>query len=91
MAPLASGIPGYHPGAARLGPQQPYYGQGTPGLMPSQPMGYSFQHQIFPGMHPGGPNFILPYPLQRQGQPGQRMGGVRRSGNPQQMQQSQVC
>ncbi|KAJ0086686.1 hypothetical protein Patl1_07968 [Pistacia atlantica] len=89
MSPLPSGIPGYHPGPPRLGPQQLYYGQGTPGLMPPQPAGYSFQQQIYPGMRPGGPNFIMPYQIQRQGQPVRPMGGVRRSGNPQQMQQSQ--
>ncbi|XP_044511556.1 polyadenylate-binding protein 5-like [Mangifera indica] len=81
VSPLPSGIPGYHPGAPRLGPRPLYYGQGTPGLMP-QPAGYSFQQQIYAGMRPGGPNYIMPYHLPRQGQPGQRMGGMRRSGNP---------
>lgn len=87
LSPLPSGIPGYHPGAPRL-PQQLYYGQGAPGLMPPQPAGYGFQQQLLPGMRPGGPNFVMPYPMQRQGQPGQPMGG-RRGGNPQQMQQHQ--
>lgn len=87
MAPLPSGIPGFQPGAPRLAPQQLYFGQGTPGLIPPQAAGYGFQQQLLPGIRPGvGPNFILPYHLQRQGQPGQRMG-VRRGGNLQQVQQ----
>lgn len=92
MAPLPSGVSGFRPGAPRLAPQQVYFGQGSPGLMPPQPAGYGFQQQLLPGMRPGvGPNFILPYHLQRQGQPGQRMG-VRRGGNFQQVQQQQqVC
>ncbi|KAK7270402.1 hypothetical protein RIF29_23506 [Crotalaria pallida] len=91
MAPLPAGIPGYHPGAPRLAPQQLYYGQGTPGFIPPQPAGFGFQQQILPGMRPGvAPNFIMPYhQLQRQGQPGQRMG-VRRGGNLQQVQQNQM-
>ncbi|XP_020231703.1 polyadenylate-binding protein 3 [Cajanus cajan] len=89
MAPLPAGIPVYHPGAPRLAPQQVYFGQGTPGFIPPQPAGYSFQQQILPGMRPGvAPNFIMPYHLQRQGQPGQRTG-VRRNGNIQQVQQNQ--
>ncbi|KAF3447375.1 hypothetical protein FNV43_RR12561 [Rhamnella rubrinervis] len=89
MAPLPSGVPGFRPGAPRLAPQQVYFGQSTPGLMPPQPAGYGFQQQLLPGMRPGvGPNFIMPYHLQRQGQPGQRMG-VRRGGNFQQVQQQQ--
>ena len=90
MAPLPSGIPGYHPGAPRLPPQQLYFGQGTPSFLPPQPAGFSFQQHILPGMRPGvAPNFIMPYQLQRQGQPGQRMG-IRRGGNLQQVQQNQV-
>ncbi|KAL2324676.1 hypothetical protein Fmac_023734 [Flemingia macrophylla] len=90
MAPLPAGIPVYHPGAPRLAPQQLYFGQGTPGFIPPQPAGYSFQQQILPGMRPGvAPNFIMPYHLQRQGQPGQRTG-VRRNGNIQQVQQNQM-
>ncbi|KAK7279775.1 hypothetical protein RJT34_24832 [Clitoria ternatea] len=90
IAPMPAGIPGYHPGAPRLAPQQLYFGQGTPGFMPPQPAGYGFQQQILPGMRPGvAPNFIMPYHLQRQGQPGQRMG-VRRNGNLQQVQQNQM-
>ncbi|KAH7524900.1 hypothetical protein FEM48_Zijuj06G0168400 [Ziziphus jujuba var. spinosa] len=85
MAPLPSAVPGFRPGAPRLAPQQMYFGQGTPGLMPPQPAGYGFQQQLLPGMRPGvAPNFIMPYHLQRQGQPGQRMG-VRRGGNLQQL------
>ncbi|KAK9943707.1 hypothetical protein M0R45_009308 [Rubus argutus] len=86
MTPLPSAIPGYHPGAPRLGPQQLYFGQGTPGLVPHQPAGYGFQQQIMPGMRP--PNFIMPYHVQRQGQPGQRIG-VRQGGNFQHVQQQQ--
>jgi len=91
MTPLPAGIPVYHhPGAPRLAPQQLYFGQGSPGFMPPQPAGYSFQQQILPGMRPGfAPNFITPYPLQRQAQSGHRTG-VRRNGNLQPMQQSQV-
>lgn len=90
IAPLPVGIPGYHPGASRLTPQQVYFGQGTTGLVPPQPNGYGFQQQLLPGMRPGvAPNFIMPYHLQRQGPPGQRMGS-RRIGNLQQTQQNQV-
>lgn len=87
---MPSGLPGYHAGAPRLAPQQLYYGQGSPGLLPQQPAGFGFQQQLLPGMRPGvGPNFIMPYHLQRQGQPGQRMG-TRRGGNPQHVQQQQL-
>ncbi|XP_022750242.1 polyadenylate-binding protein 3 isoform X2 [Durio zibethinus] len=90
MSPLASGIPGFHPAAHRLGPQQLYYGQGGPGLINPQPAGYSFQQPLLPGIRPGvTPNYIMPYNLQRQGQSGQRIG-VRRGGNSQQMQQQQM-
>ncbi|XP_027366152.1 polyadenylate-binding protein 3 [Abrus precatorius] len=89
MTPLPTGIPGYHPGTPRLAPQQMYYGQGTPGFIPPQPAGYGFQHQILPGMRGVAPNFIMPYQLQRQAQPGQRMG-FRRNGNLQQVQQNQM-
>lgn len=81
---LPSSLPGFLPGAPRLAPQQLYFGQGSPGLIPPQPAGYGFQQQLLPGMRP--PNFLMPYPIQRQGQPGQRMG-VRRGGTAQQMQQ----
>ncbi|KAK7357157.1 hypothetical protein VNO80_16440 [Phaseolus coccineus] len=90
MTPLPAGIPVYHPGAPRLAPQQLYFGQGTPGFIPPQPAGYSFQQQILPGMRPGfAPNFITPYHLQRQGQSGHRPG-VRRNGNFQPVQQNQM-
>ncbi|OIW01421.1 hypothetical protein TanjilG_25717 [Lupinus angustifolius] len=90
VAPLPAGIPGYHPGTPRFAPQQLYYGQGTPGLIPPQPAGYGFQQQLVPGMRPGvSPNYIMPYQLQRQGQPVQRLG-VRRPGNIQQVQQNQM-
>ncbi|XVF39006.1 hypothetical protein PTKIN_Ptkin01aG0001200 [Pterospermum kingtungense] len=90
MSPLASGIHGFHPAAHRLGPQQLYYGQGGPGLIHPQPAGYGFQQQILTGIRPGvTQNYIMPYNLQRQGQPGQRMG-VRRAGNSQQIQQQQM-
>ncbi|RDY08408.1 Polyadenylate-binding protein 3, partial [Mucuna pruriens] len=87
---LPAGIPGYHPVAPRLTPQQLYFGQGTPGLVPPQPSGYGFQQPLLPGMRPGvAPNFIMPCHLQRQGPPGQRMG-ARRVGNLQQVQQNQI-
>ncbi|MED6187843.1 hypothetical protein PIB30_080350 [Stylosanthes scabra] len=90
MSPMPSGIPGYHPGAPRLAPQQMYFGQGTPSFMPPQPAGFGFQQQMLPGMRPGvAPNFVMPYHLQRQGQPGQRMS-IRRGGNLQQVQQNQM-
>ncbi|KAE9617470.1 hypothetical protein Lal_00034649 [Lupinus albus] len=90
IAPLPAGIPGYHPGTPRFAPQQLYYGQGTPGLIPPQPAGYGFQQQLMPGMRPGvPPNYIMPYQLQRQAQPVQRMG-VRRAGNLQQVQPNQM-
>jgi len=90
MAPLAAGLPGYHPGAPRLAPQQLYYSQGTPGFIPLQPAGFGFQQQILPGMRPGvAPNFAMPYQLQRQGQNGQRIG-ARRNGNLQHVHQNQV-
>ncbi|KAF5955258.1 hypothetical protein HYC85_008114 [Camellia sinensis] len=37
IAPLPTGMPGFHPGTPRLAPQQLYFGQGTPGLLPSSP------------------------------------------------------
>ncbi|XP_077220325.1 poly(A)-binding protein 5 [Tasmannia lanceolata] len=86
---MPSSLPGFHPGAPRLGPHQLYFGQGA-GLIPPQPAGYGFQPQLLPGIRPGvPPNFMMPYHLQRQGQPGQRMG-VRRGGAPQQIQQQQL-
>ncbi|KAL9357708.1 hypothetical protein Peur_050961 [Populus x canadensis] len=89
LSPMPSGLPGYHPGAPRLAPQQLFFGQGTAGMMPPQPTGYGFQRQLLPGMRAGvGPNFVMPYQMQRQGQQGQRMG-IRRGGNHQQIQQQQ--
>eukprot|EP00262_Sarcandra_glabra_P021881 TRINITY_DN9428_c4_g1_i1.p1 TRINITY_DN9428_c4_g1~~TRINITY_DN9428_c4_g1_i1.p1 ORF type:complete len:651 (-),score=142.15 TRINITY_DN9428_c4_g1_i1:244-2196(-) len=91
MSPaLPSSLPGFVPGAPRLAPQQLYFGHGTPGLVPPQPAGYGFQQPLLSGIRPGvAPNFLMPYHLQRQGQPGQRMG-MRRGGAPQQMQQQQL-
>ncbi|KAF3618550.1 Polyadenylate-binding protein 3 [Capsicum annuum] len=86
MAPPPGGMPGFHSGAPRLAPQQVYFGQGAPGLIAPQAAGFGFQQQLMPGIRPGvGPNFLLPYQLQRQGQHG-RVGG-RRGGNSQQQQQ----
>ncbi|MCL7041669.1 hypothetical protein MKW94_017648, partial [Papaver nudicaule] len=89
MSPLPPGIAAYHLGGPRPPhPQQMYFSQGGPGLVP-QPAAYGFQPQLLPGMRPGvAANFMMPYPLQRQGQPGQRMG-ARRAGNPQQQMQQQ--
>ncbi|KAM7514647.1 hypothetical protein LguiA_004230 [Lonicera macranthoides] len=90
VTPLPTGMHGFHPGAPRLGaPQQLYIGQGAPGLIPPQPAaGYGFQQHLLPGIRP--PSFIMPYhQLQRQGQPGQRLGG-RRGGNTPQMQQQMM-
>ncbi|XAR48631.1 hypothetical protein NMG60_11031511 [Bertholletia excelsa] len=84
MGPLPTGMSGFHPGAPRVAPQQLYFGQGAPGLLPAQPTGYGFQQQFMPSMRPGVPNFMMPFQLQRQGQ---QRGGQRRGGNPQQMQQ----
>ncbi|KAF5189449.1 Polyadenylate-binding protein [Thalictrum thalictroides] len=89
MAPVPFGVPGFHPGGPRLGLQQLYFGQGSPGSIPPQAAGYAFQQHILPGLRPGiAPNYMMPYHLQRQGQHGQRMG-LRRGGAPQQMQQQQ--
>ncbi|XP_059453528.1 polyadenylate-binding protein 3 [Corylus avellana] len=88
MAPLSPGIPGFHPGAPRFASQHMYFGQSNPGMLPPQP--YGFQQQLLPGMRPGvAPNYVVSYHLQRQGQPGQRMG-VRRGGNLQQVPQQQL-
>ncbi|KAH0448582.1 hypothetical protein IEQ34_022382 [Dendrobium chrysotoxum] len=87
MNPPMPALPGFHPGPPRLLPQQLYFGQGGAGLVTPQPAGFGFQQQIIPGMRPGvATNFMMPYHLQRPGQPGQRMG-FRRSGISQQMQQ----
>lgn len=89
VATLPGRIAGYQ-SAPRLAPQQLYFGQGTPGLIPPQPNGYGFQQQLMPTMRSGvAPNFIMPYHLQRQGHPGPRMV-ARRVGNFQPVQQNQV-
>ncbi|XP_017697610.2 polyadenylate-binding protein 2-like [Phoenix dactylifera] len=89
MTPAMPSMPAYHPGPPRLAPQQLYFGQGAPGLIPPQPTGYGFQQHLVAGIRPGvAPNFMMPYTLQRQGQPGQRVG-ARRGGMSQQMQQHQ--
>ncbi|KAF3785569.1 Polyadenylate-binding protein 5 [Nymphaea thermarum] len=88
---MASSLPAFHPGAPRLAPPQLFYGQGAHGMIPPGPAGYGFQQQLLPGIRPGVgqmTNFIMPYNLQRQGQPGQRMGT--RRGGAQQLQQQQV-
>ncbi|KAK4352480.1 hypothetical protein RND71_027998 [Anisodus tanguticus] len=86
MAPPPGGMPGFPNGAPRLAPQQVYFGQGAPGLIAQQAAGFGFQQQLMPGICPGaGPNFLLPYQLQRQGQHG-HVGG-RRGGSFQQQQQ----
>lgn len=78
---------GFHPGPPRVSPQQVYFGQGNPGLVPPQPAGYGFQPQLMSGMRPSmGPNFLMPYQFQRQGQAGPR-SGMRRGGNSQSVQQ----
>ncbi|KAL0324905.1 UNVERIFIED_CONTAM: Polyadenylate-binding protein 5 [Sesamum radiatum] len=85
VSPLP-GIPGFHTSAPRLAHQQLYFPQVGPGLIPQAPA-YGFQQQHLPGLQSGVPsNFVMPYQLQRQGQPGQRLGS-RRGGNPQQQQQ----
>ncbi|KAF9609213.1 hypothetical protein IFM89_014407 [Coptis chinensis] len=88
VAPVLSGMPGFHPGGPRLPPPQLYFGPGGPGFLP--PPAYGFQQQLLPGIRPGiAPNYIAPYPHQRPAQPGQRMG-ARRSRTSRQMQQMLV-
>ncbi|KAL5703565.1 hypothetical protein ACHQM5_022098 [Ranunculus cassubicifolius] len=73
MTPVPSGMPGFHPGGPRIVPQPLYFGHGAHGFLPQSP--YGFQQQLIPAMRPGvGPNFLVPYALPRQGQPGQRVG-----------------
>lgn len=87
ISSLPSGMAGFHPGPPRVSPQQVYFGQGNPGLVPPQPAGYGFQPQLMSGMRPSmGPNFLMPYQFQRQGQAGPR-SGMRRGGNSQSVQQ----
>ncbi|XP_021771513.1 polyadenylate-binding protein 5-like [Chenopodium quinoa] len=89
MAPLPTGMHGFYPGSPRLAPQQLYFGQGAPGMLSPHPAGYGFQQQILSGIRPGvPPNFVMPFPVQRHGQPGQRVGG-RRGGNAHQLRQEQ--
>lgn len=86
MSPL---MPGYHNGAPRLAPPQVYFGQVGPGLIPQAPT-YGYQQQHLPGLQQGVPsNFVMPFQLQQQTQPGQRLS-PRRGGNSPQPQQ-QVC
>ncbi|KAL1212459.1 Polyadenylate-binding protein 5 [Cardamine amara subsp. amara] len=95
MSPMPSPMPGFHhhpPGGPMSGPHHPMYiGQNGQGLVPSQPMGYGYQLQFMPGMRPGaGPaNFMMPYPFQRQNQPGPRAGFRRGATNMQQHFQQQ--
>jgi len=61
-----------------MAPQQLFYGQAPPTMIP--PQGFGFQQQLVPGMRPGGPhmpNYFVP--VVQQGQQGLRPG-IRRSG-----------
>ncbi|KAL6652435.1 hypothetical protein ACP70R_011360 [Stipagrostis hirtigluma subsp. patula] len=72
---MAPRLPMYPP----MAPQQLFYGQAPPAMMPPQP-GFGFQQQLVPGMRPGGPhmpNYFVP--VVQQGQQGPRPG-IRRSG-----------
>lgn len=56
-----------------------------------KPAGFGYQQQMLAGIRPGGaqmPNYFVPV-VPRQGQQGQRAGGRRGSGAPQQQQQPQ--
>ncbi|EFH65105.1 hypothetical protein ARALYDRAFT_339396 [Arabidopsis lyrata subsp. lyrata] len=98
MSPIPSPMPGFHhhpPGGPMSGPHHPtmYIGQNGQGLVPPQPMGYGYQVQFMPGVRPGaGPaNYMMPFPLQRQTQPGPRVGFRRGANNMQQhFQQQQI-
>ncbi|KAK6121421.1 hypothetical protein DH2020_044846 [Rehmannia glutinosa] len=85
MAPTVTPrIPMYPPGGPGLG-QQIFYGQPPPAMIPPQ-HGFGYQHQLVPGMRPGGP--LLPnmfMPMVQQNQQGPRPGG--RRGNAVPMQQ----
>ncbi|XP_021836389.1 polyadenylate-binding protein 2 isoform X2 [Spinacia oleracea] len=88
LTPLATGMHGFYPGSPRLSPQQLYFGQGAPGMLSPHPAGYGFQQQLLSGIRPGvAQNFMMPFPVQRQGQPGQRLGGRRGGTNALQLQQ----
>ena len=68
---------------------QVYIGQNGQGLMPSQPMGYGYQHQFMPRPRSGLANYMMPYPLYRQNQHGPRVGIRRGAANMQQQQHFQ--
>lgn len=71
---VAPRMPVYSPGAPGM-PQQVFYGQGPPALIPPQ-NGFGFQQPLVPGIRPGGApmsNFFMP--LAQQGQQAQRAGG----------------
>lgn len=83
---LAPRVAMYPPGAPGIG-QQMFYGQAQPAMIPHQ-AGFGYQHQLVPGMRPGGapmPNFFMP--MVQQGQQAQRPGGRRGTGPGQQTQQ----
>ncbi|XP_051150811.1 polyadenylate-binding protein 2-like [Andrographis paniculata] len=84
---MAPRLPVYPPGAPGMG-QQLFFGHAPPAMIPPQ-AGFGYQHQLVPGMRPGGgpmPNFFVP--IVQQGQQGQRPGGRRGGGPVQQNQQS---
>ncbi|CAN8235479.1 unnamed protein product [Cochlearia groenlandica] len=91
LSSTPSPMPRFHhhpPGGPMSGPHNPMYiGQNGQGVVP-------YQLQFMPGVRPGaGPgNFIMPYPLQRQIQPGPRVGFRRDATNMQQhfQQQQQI-
>ncbi|XP_047955782.1 polyadenylate-binding protein 3 [Salvia hispanica] len=84
MSPL---MPGFHSTSPRLAHQQVYFGQVGPGLIPQTP-GYGFQQQHMPALQPGVPsNFVLPFQLQQQTQPGPRPDPRRGANSPQPQQQ----
>ncbi|XP_010471183.1 PREDICTED: polyadenylate-binding protein 5 isoform X1 [Camelina sativa] len=91
MSPIPSPMPGFHhhpPGGPMSGPHHPVFiGQNGQGLVPSQPMGYGYNLQFMAGVRPGAgqANFMMPFPFQRQTQPGPRVGF--RRGLPGNMQQ----
>ncbi|CAD5316945.1 unnamed protein product [Arabidopsis thaliana] len=95
MSPVPSPMSGFHhhpPGGPMSGAHHPMFiGHNGQGLVPSQPMGYGYQVQFMPGMRPGAgpPNFMMPFPLQRQTQPGPRVGFRRGANNMQQQFQQQ--
>ncbi|AQK44640.1 Polyadenylate-binding protein 2 [Zea mays] len=73
---LAPRLPMYSP----MAPQQLFYGQAPPAMMPPQP-GFAFQQQLVPGMRPGGPHMPNYYvPVVQQGQQGPRPGIRRGAG-----------